>query len=532
MTSRAAPSAMVDGNGAQSEQTALRFWSTAACLAILIFILGLATSPVPGVNESHWLCKARAFWDPTYCPDDFFLKSGNAHYLFLAGIGLVTQVCSLTVTAWLGRALAAVAMGMGLAWLLKSLSPARAFVAVTFFALIQSHGNLSGEWLFGGVEAKQFSYALLFAALGAFRDGRFRLSSGLVGLSVAVHPVVGAWGLIAFTVVAATCPSNSNVRPSRREMAIMAAIAFGLALPGLIPALGVLRSAPPDVANAATVEQVYGRLRHHLDPTDFAWSGYLLYGLLLLHWMMVRLFPQKLQVASKPFARFIEAAVIFAAVGLLIGWGAVALDGRLLAAAPQPLGPWCQRAAALLKFYPFRLVDLVLPLGVASAAASIYLKKDKWHNSVESSWLAMALFLMVVPGLLAPQRDKDDRLTPELWADWRQSCSCIETSTPPTAMFVTPTFSRHFKWYAHRAEFVCHKDCPQDAPGILEWRRRMNLWRTWRPAAFVNGVTPEELRDLRHLTGATHLLIHAAVDIRAKPIHRNHTFAIYALPDD
>ena len=71
-------------------------------------------SPVPGVNEPHYLCKAKHFWDSGWCARDLFLSSANAHWTFYATVGSLTRVLSLEQVAWIGRIL--VSGGLGLAW--------------------------------------------------------------------------------------------------------------------------------------------------------------------------------------------------------------------------------------------------------------------------------------------------------------------------------------------------------------------------------------------------------------------------------
>lgn len=537
-----------------------RRWAIALVLALTCFGVGLVQSPIPGVNESHWLGKARAFWDPEWCSRDFFFRSGNAHYLFLAGIGSVAQVLTLPAVALLGRAAAAVAIGWSLSVLLSRGEFLHTISVAALFLLAQWLGNFSGEWLIGGVEAKQFSYALLFATLAAVDRSRFRLAAATIGLAVAMHPVVGAWGAIAVggaciltygvsgwsrDIPPQNAPRDEPSPLSGRQLMEGGLIAMVAALSGLIPAIAVLRStSDASVAQAATLEQVYGRLRHHLDPTAFSTVSYCYYAGLLVLWFALS---WTLRRREKPghsgepargtlrqapvattFVLVVDLSLLIAGCGLAVGWGAAWADGRLTA--PEAgLGVWSQRAAACLKFYPFRTADLLLPLGVAWVlvnAVPVWGRGGRIAVVVGIVVILITVTMFPSPFLAGPT-DRD--LTPELWADWEDAGRWIRESTPRDALFVTPTYSRHFKWWAERAEFVCHKDCPQDAAGILEWRRRMTVWRAWRQSAFGNGVTPDELADLARKTEGTHLIVHQAVPVQRAPLYRNRTFAVYEL---
>ena len=50
-----------------------------------------ARYPIPGPNESHYLCKAKHYWNPEWCARDLFLSSSNAHLVFYQTFGLLTR---------------------------------------------------------------------------------------------------------------------------------------------------------------------------------------------------------------------------------------------------------------------------------------------------------------------------------------------------------------------------------------------------------------------------------------------------------
>ena len=150
-------------------------------------------SPVPGVNEPHYLCKAKHFSDPSWCARDFFLSSADAHWVFYAIIGPLTRVLSLEQTAWVGRI--AVWCGLAFGWirLAGRLLPGK-FTPVwsaAIFLAIQSTVTFSGEWLVGGVEAKCFAYAALLLAIAAACNHSWMQAAVALGIAISLHPVVG-----------------------------------------------------------------------------------------------------------------------------------------------------------------------------------------------------------------------------------------------------------------------------------------------------------------------------------------------------
>src|SRR6185312_2973761 len=83
----------------------------------LIFFLFAGSLP-PDVGESHYLVKAKHYWQPAWCAGDLFVESRDAHGTFYWTFGWVTRFCSLTATAWIGR----VITWLLLAWSWRRLS--------------------------------------------------------------------------------------------------------------------------------------------------------------------------------------------------------------------------------------------------------------------------------------------------------------------------------------------------------------------------------------------------------------------------
>jgi hypothetical protein len=502
-----------------------------------------------GVNEPHWLCKARHWFDPAYCPGDFFLDSYNAHAVFLWCAGWCTRVLSLETLAWGGRAFAGACLAAGAVRLCRALGgrPGDATRAVLLFAVLQWVGNFSGEWVFGGFEAKPFAWAALWWGYAELIERRWIRAAACGGLAISLHPVVGAWGVLA--ALAATAGSlagrlraRSAAHPDRtprearhvddigtrsdadRSFSVRTLLVTGFvgtlcALPGLVPAIGLLKSAPtPEISAQANHIQVYLRLRHHLDPTAFLPYAYLWYGVLAVVWFSLHRTSRPPEVAR--FRGVVSASILFAFVGIALGWWPIIAD----AAGLQPKFP----VESLLKFYPFRLADALLPLGLA-LVWSVRTSNRPWPKNIE--WIALLAagsLAVFVPSPLN-SRDVDRRLDQPLRDDWNSMCVWIREQTPTDALFVTPTFGWEFKWRAERAEFFSPKDCPQDAAGIVEWKRRADVWRDWRKQSFDGGVTADELANLARLTQATHLLIHKDIPVRTPPIHTSSKFAVYRL---
>ena len=233
------------------------------------------------MNESHYLCRLKHYWNPTWCEGDLFLQSPDTQVVFIWLFGWITRFVSLTATAWIGRAVAWAAI----AWAWQRLSwriLPRRFAAVLSAALfigLTYYMHLAGEWVVGGVEGKCFAYAFVLWALREMLDDRWNRVWLLLGAATAFHPLVGGWSgvvcagdLVDCEVVC--CPlsvvscQSSVVRKTFRLTKILPGLIGGglIGLVGIVPALALTWNVPADVVAESNRIYVFDRLPHHLAP--------------------------------------------------------------------------------------------------------------------------------------------------------------------------------------------------------------------------------------------------------------------------
>ena len=526
-------------NGQRNHDT----WLVTFLIWVTFLVFGAVAAPVPGVNEPHYLCKAKHFWQPEWCDGDFFLKSPNAHLVFYVTIGRLTTFLPLDTVAWIGRVLSMGVLAAGWTYGLSRLFFTRwapLWCAWVFLAL-NACGNFSGEWLVGGVEGKVFAYGFLMFALGDVFRRRDRGAAIWTGLAISFHPVVGIWGLMAFILTRA-----AEVAPEARrlyfggftENAPRLADPLDLtplkntllmscvALPGLVPVILLLtESVAPETRFAGTYLQVYFRLAHHLDPMMFPARSYLGYAVLLLIWIAGLFWGGRTNL-RRTFDGLVFAAVLFAIGGIFVGYGP----------RPPKFMPYFAERMNLLKFYPFRLADVLLPIAVSVSLIGV-LERTVLRTSSAATHpgrTRIPQMLMVVVLLFALVRaystSESNRYANADRADWLDVCRWIDRSLPAEAVVQSPTNGWAFKWFAHRAEYVAYKDCPQDAAGIVEWNRRLNFLQKWYEQNYDDQLySADELRGLRHQTGMTHLLTDRLGPLELDPIYRNGTFQVYDL---
>ena len=521
-----------------------------ALLMALFFVY--AGDPPPAINEAHYLVKAKNFWQPSWCADDLFVSSAKAHAVFYVLFGWPTQFVSLTTTAWAGRLVGWSLLAIGLrrlSWKLVPYPGAVLAVAVVWLAGIE-YGNLAGEWVVGGIEAKVPAYGLVLLALAELVDRRWKRVWPLLGAASALHVLVGGWSVLA----AALAWWMSERRREDAQPLLSPALFLGgaLALFGLVPALWLTLGTEPGDALAAAHIYTYFRIAHHLLPAAFAPWWYLRHGLLIGATVLAAAgLGPRWDESWKRVGWFTGGAVGIAAAGLLVG--------LLPAMAPD----W---AARLLRYYWFRLTDVTVPLllglqlarlingtGVCASpaekrAASPFLRWVAVGGVVGAVVLvalssARRIELGVPPSVsnrvLGWNADAPPARQRQVFADWRAVCQWARAATPPDEIFLTPRHQQTFKWYAHRAEVVNWKDVPQDAASLLRWRRRFAEIFPRRLGTVRVTIQYERLRAYRRRYGVRYMLVDRRVTGSSLPLVRvyprgaetNDTYAVYRLPE-
>ncbi|MEZ6057066.1 MAG: DUF6798 domain-containing protein [Planctomycetaceae bacterium] len=549
----------------------------------LLLILSFYRAPIPGINEPHYLTKAKHLWDSGFCPGDFFLDSSNPHLIFYVAIGWLTTFCSLTTTAIVGRivALGLLAWGWDLAsrhWLRNG---ACRVVAVLLFVFAANLGTLAGEWIIGGIESKVFAYGLLLGSAGLWRMGNLLRAATLAGLAVSFHPVVAGWWLIALLIGQALKwsldaglrrwwqrprqPVDGALKQETighkvplRTYGVVGLVGLLTALPGLLPALMIL-GGDPALSKEANLIQLKWRLGHHIDPLLFPARMWQFYGVMLGAWLM-------LLAASAIWRRSangnsvaednsggMESASLAGLCWFTLGALVIAASGAAVGFSEQwlPTDFAEKLRLALLKFYFFRLADVALPAAL-SVTAVWWL--DRWltrfdSNSRRHTCLGVCLLIAAIAVGVTTERDMSDglgfqpdpafaqaeldRLAAEKRQQWIEVCDWIRTSTPPDAVVVATSLDTSWavKWFAERTEFFSFKDCPQEPAGIVEWWQRRHLIAKWRQEAKKDGtVTIAELQELHALTGIDYLLVTRFGPVEAPAAYEHGPFKVIPIP--
>jgi hypothetical protein len=446
----------------------------------LVFFLFAGALP-PDVGESHYLVKAKHYWQPEWCAGDLFLESRDAHATFNWVFGWVTRFSSLAATAWIGRAV----IWLLLAWSWRRLSwavvprPLVSLLSAGLMLALLRHGHLAGEWIVGGVEAKGFAYVLVFLALEGVARGRWRAALLFAGAAGAFHVLVGGWTAMA---IGFAWLIAGRERMPLAKIIPAAALGLMLALPGLVPAIRLNAGVPSELSREAARIYVFERLAHHLVYSEFAaWNVARFQMLVVLCGALAWYTRNDLGVArlQRVVAGTVAIAVIGVAIDQVFVWRANWLDQSAL--------DYQLAAAGLLRYYWFRMSDSLVPIGVALGIVAALERVRVWRPAV-AAWLqAVAILVAGVnlgevfysraqqpfpPAIVQPLPD-GTTVSAAWFRDWVSVCAWAAANTPPDAIFLTPRGQQTFKWYAGRAEVVSWKDVPQDAAGLIEWKKRL-----------------------------------------------------------
>jgi hypothetical protein len=483
-------------------------WAAFEVVWILLLFFLYAGSPPPDAGESHYLVKAKHYWNPAWCSGDLFLESQDAHFTYYWTFGWLTRLFSLEATAWIGR----VATWLLLAFSWRRLStaivprPLWSILSAALLLLLARNCHWAREQAIGGFEAKTFAYGLVFLALESVVRGRWRAAFLWAGAAGAFHVLVGGWTAVALVLAWALAGSS---RPSVGTLLPALVGSLFLALPGIVPTLNLMRGVEPAVAAEAARIYVFDRLPHHLVFHTFGTWYYVRHGLLLAAWIVLAWRTWSCEPSRRLTLVLIGAATI-ALFGILID-----LAGLLnLSLGETTLQEYQLRTAPRLRLYWFRLEDALLP-AAAALAFSAWLGRLQATQPVRASWLLAGAIVAAglniadlsywraqvrVPDSVIQQRPtfdsrprwwldeprpisrmyrplpgSDRLLTAREWlAHWQAACRWIGEHTPADARFLTPRRQQTFAWYAGRAQVVSWKDIPQDARGIIAWRRALD----------------------------------------------------------
>lgn len=518
--------------------------AVAECAVVTAAFAAVAAWPAPDVNEAVYLTKARHAVDPAWGQGDFFLETPDAHGIFYRVAGPLAAALPLPQAAWIGRIAGWALLAIGFRQATIPLIAAARYrvLAALLFSFALRTTTAAGEWVIGGCEAKVFAWAAALGCIGAVAAARFPEACFRGGIATAFHPIVGGWTLVATLATwlvelgrpaaAAGSPRGGWPAWTWRGVALLAGGVAAAAL-GLVPALGLTAGVDAATRAAATKIYVVERLSHHLLPRTFA------DGMIARHLLAAAAWWLLSRVLTPTPARRRIAVLTWVSLGISAVGVAISL-----------LEPWAPTITySLLRYYWFRLADVMVPFALATAFAAALSDAAACGRltSWRPAWLRAAVVGLLgvdlavqslhwpLPGRTTVTARADSKVAADAWAD---ICDWVRDHTAADACFLTPRGAASFTWRTGRREVVSWKNSPQDAASLVAWRQRIvdcfsrsgSLVEMERSTAALG---PERLRQVAERYAADHVIVPIdtpLVDaIPGERLHANGTYAVYRL---
>ena len=494
-------------------------------LGIFVVLALMSSNGVPGVNETHYLTKAKHFWNPEWCQHDLFLESSNAHFAFFSLFGWPTLLISLDLYAWIGRVACWIAMTYAWFRLNSTLSIRNWMMPFTaaILLLLSNRFDMAGEWVVGGFEAKSVTYVFVILALDSFLRKRDTSFWAWLGLGCIFHLVIGVWALFCFSTAYLMVPGQvaQCCRTKLREIPATFWLFVCFVVAAVVPAVSADFATDSPTVRYANQVQVHQRLAHHLLFGSFPTEQIAKFVLVVIAWTVSCQPIQPLLRSPSRFAllrRFCNASLL------------ISLAGLMLSAVTESGSAGSDLANLLLKLYWFRFSDFAIPVGLSCvcgiACGSILSTSNapkQFPCYIALTLLSLAVVATTFENLgdsrppaaqvSLPTYENNKVRTEQSYSNFVKACRWAANNTSEGAVFVTPYNQQIFKWYANRAEVACWKDAPQDALGIAEWRKRISWLSSFEhlPAGILQ-MTSEQTDALVQQTKATHVFAPQALE--------------------
>ncbi|MEM8809033.1 MAG: DUF6798 domain-containing protein [Cyanobacteria bacterium P01_G01_bin.38] len=453
---------------------------TIAAFLSLGFVL---TKNMGTTNEIHHLPLARQAFDPSWVPGDIYYSEDPGYrWLFQRLFGPMTASLGFLATSLVGRLVGYSCLATGLWCLGRQLGLGLwgMLLALCLFIYPNTNaaqGAIAQEWLIGGIEPKVFAYSLMFMALSFALSKRYLWMVVCLGLSASFHVLVGGWSTIAMGLWLLI--RRQTVFANARQWGtavLLYGIASVFALRAVLKqlmtpvsgddAMGQVRSIP---TGEFSPSYLYTFLRnpHHVNPLSWAPFEWLVASLYLIVFLGIVVWLRRQARVDEgatlgqnrlAFAGFVGACLMLFAVGVCV--------------APFDL------QGKFLQYYPFRVGDLMLPLGTCLLVATMLetLLHRRWFviGSVVVLGLAIsfevsdfqqsAVELVNFPG-------EAQQVKP----DWKDMCGWIKANTPRDSLIVSqPDDLDSLYWLAERPTVAKFRFVPSASSAeVAAWYERI-----------------------------------------------------------
>jgi len=567
------------------------------CLLLLCFY-ELFHENMGSTNELDVLPIARQFADSTWLPQDWYLNQDPTYRrLFQMIFGNLIVTFGFLKTSIFGRFLTYSLIASGLVKIKQALGLSNlAFYVViaAFLGWQREQGIIAHEWIVGGLEAKSFAYGFVLLAWSFLLKRSWSLVFLLLGFATSFHVLVGGWMFITVGIwlvwheifkpqlqaqfrvpIQADFPlplqsadqirdseNSENFKNSEKSLKTQTLISqfsfktLAISL-GLYVAASSFAIAPVINQLLTKVEitsrispsfiYVFFRLPHHLNPLSWEFENWLRVLVYLIIFLTAWYGLSRQKIKSFSAVNTASRSQTFELIDLKnLGdsaseiWRSRQIFAELVVCSLIPfiagllIAPW-DSEGKFLQYYPFRLGDVLLPLGtylllVMAISERFEHKKQALKFSLILS-LSLSLVLQISTFVQDVRSLQNFPGEPQkVSTAWQEMSTWIRTSTPTEAIFISaPVDLENFSWLTERSTIAKYKLLPQSKQDRLDWLARLQdlspsapLWEklaimsrqefnkdmirdylTWG----YDHLTLEQIQNLRDRYHASYLLV-------------------------
>jgi hypothetical protein len=485
----------------------------AAYLTWLAFLtlatIAIFPLPIPSWSEHFYLITPLHLLDPSFLARDWTVANEYRTHLgftyFAAGL---IKVFGLEVAGLIGRILTAALVQSGLLRLgMRMGVPYRLTTLVILLWLACGQSLFGGEWMLRTFEGKAVAYGVLLWSVDYLCAGRWAIAGALAGLAFTFNPAVAliaATGLLAAAI---------TIGGSRRDWTALVSLGLIFCLPGL---LGASAAALGGAATADDWALFFIAYKPNLDPTSAGVSR------LLLAATMAGFCALQLKDESLP--RPVRAWVAFT-----LGLAIPALAG---------LAAWATHSYEWLRFFPFRVFPLFLPLVfLLLVARRDFLRWDGMRGRAALMLVVFSLIALPDPVANVVRQLREDLQERARHGEYEQALTWVRGNTPDSALLAVPPDRFDAHTLSRRAVVALWSAPRYDQ--IHEWRERIeSLSGPIRSADDVPALQErfeqlpfEGVERLAQQYGANYL-VSAGVYPELVALHRSGSVMVYLLPAD
>jgi hypothetical protein len=421
-------------------------------------------------NEIDVLVTAKHFMNKSWIPNDWYLNL-NIDYRNLFNIiaGSISLVFPLWVVAVIGRIITSILFSFVIYKFAKLFNIKTFLVLIFLFVWYNFFDSLvAGEWILKGFDTKSFAYIFSLLSLYYAVKNNYLKMFLFSGLSISFHVLVGIYSLFCIFIAIII---NIKYHKLYIKNIIKSVYAFFITgFYGIFIVIKMLFINQNVDKKLASLIYVCRRVSHHVLPSS--WEGYIwIIKFIVMIIFTILVFILINDKRFKMLSVFILSSSLLFTIGLTL---------------------FKLNKIELLKFYWFRLPDVIMPLLslfllfclIQRYLYVIYINiniKNLFKKIINTlSVIAIIIIIFICFKdifFITKKRMKENKnyTYKNVEKNFENALIWINKNTPEDCTVLSYPFIDEIYIITERATFVSYKHSPQSEKDILEWYDRLKL---------------------------------------------------------